>query len=282
MKLSITKILAAAGLIAAFSQSATAQPNVITVTNVVTMLVTNVVTITNVVAVTPAPEAAAPTPMAPTKYPWESSAAIGLALTRGNSETLLFTAGLETTRKTPVNEFDFGVNGGYGENNSVKSEDLLHAFGQWNHLFSERAYGYVHADGLRDGIADLNYRFTLSPGAGYYFIKEKNTTLSGEVGPGVVFQELGNSETTFATLRLAERFEHKFTCGGARVWQTLEFLPQVDRLDNYLINAEVGLESALSKSLSLQVVLDDSFDSRPASGHLKNDVKLVSGIKYKF
>lgn len=275
-------MLAATGLIAVCSQTATAQANVVTVTNVVTMLVTNVVTITNVVAVSPAPEAAAPKTMAPAKYPWESSVAVGLALTRGNSETLLFTAGLETTRKTPVNEFDLGVNGGYGENNSVKSEDLIHAFGQWNHLFSERAYGYVHADGLRDGVADLNYRFTLSPGAGYYFIKEKNTTLAGEVGPGVVFQELGNSESTFATLRLAERFEHKFNTGGARVWQALEFLPQVDRLDNYLVNFEVGVESALSKNLSLQVVLDDNFDSRPAANRLKNDVKLVSGIKYKF
>ncbi len=216
------------------------------------------------------------------KYPWESSAAAGLTLTRGNSQTLLFTAGLQTQRKTPTDEYSFGVDGAYGKNASVKNADLLHAFGQWNHLFSERAFSYVRLDGLRDGIADINYRVSLSPGAGYYFIKETNTTLAGEVGPGVVFQELGNQETTFATLRLAERFEHKFNGGGARIWQSLEFLPQLDRLDNYIVNAEVGIESALSKNLSLQVVLDDTFDSRPAAGHLKNDVKLVSGIKYKF
>jgi len=217
-----------------------------------------------------------------TNYPWASSANAGLTLTRGNSQTLLFTAGLETVRKTPQNEYDLGVNGAYGENSSVKSADLLNAFGQWNHLFTERAYGYVRVDGMRDGVADLNYRFTLSPGVGYYFIKEKNTTLAGEVGPGVVAQELGHSDTVFATVRLAERFEHKFNDGGARIWQSVEFLPQVDRLDNYLVNFEVGVESALSKSLSLQVVLDDAFDSRPASGHQKNDVKLIAGVKYKF
>ena len=38
------------------------------------------------------------------KYPWESSAAAGLTLTRGNSQTLLFTAGLQTQRKTPTDE----------------------------------------------------------------------------------------------------------------------------------------------------------------------------------
>lgn len=216
------------------------------------------------------------------KYPWNSSAAAGLTLTRGNSQTLLFTAGVQTARKTPSDEYSFGVDGAYGKNSSVKSADLLHAFGQWNHLFSERAFSYVRLDGLRDGIADINYRVSLSPGAGYYFIKEKNTTLAGEAGPGVVFQELGHDDNVYVTLRLAERFEHKFNSGGARIWQSLEFLPQLDKLDNYIVNAEIGVESALSKNLSLQVVLDDSFDSRPATSRLKNDVKLVSGIKYKF
>jgi putative salt-induced outer membrane protein YdiY len=140
----------------------------------------------------------------------------------------------------------------------------------------------VRTDGLRDKISDINYRVSLSPGAGYYFLKAKNTTLAGEAGPGVVFQELGNQEATFSTFRLAERFEHKFNHAGARTWESVEFLPQLDKLDNYLINAEVGVESALSKNLSLQVMLDDAFDSRPAVNHLKNDVKLVSGIKYKF
>jgi putative salt-induced outer membrane protein YdiY len=278
----IKLLLVVLGIMTAGSLIATAQPNVVMVTNVVTVLVTNVVTITNVVASTPAPAVTEIKTLAPAKYPWQSSATAGLTLTRGNSDTLLFTAGVQTHRKTPANEYSLGADGAYGENNSVKSEDLLHAFGQYNHLFSDRAFGYVRGDGVRDEIADINYRVSLSPGAGYYFLKATNTTLAGEVGPGVVFQELGNQEATFSTLRLAERFEHKFNNGGARVWQSVEFLPQLDRLDNYLINAELGVESALSKSLSLQVVLDDAYDSRPAANHLKNDVKLVSGIKYKF
>jgi putative salt-induced outer membrane protein YdiY len=281
----IKKILIVAGILAAVSLPATAQTNIVTVTNVVTVLVTNVVTVTNIVAVAPAAKLS-PAPVAspepPAKFLWESSASAGLTLTRGNSETLLFTAGLETHRKTPFDEYNLGVNLAYGKNDSVKSADLLHTFGQWNHLFSERAFSYMRADGVRDEIADVNYRVSLSPGAGYYFVKATNTTLAGEVGPGVVFQELGNQETTFSTLRLAERFEHKFNHGGARVWESVEFLPQLDRLDNYLVNAEAGVESALSKKLSLQVVLDDSYDNRPAAGRLKNDVKIISGIKYKF
>ena len=124
----------------------------------------------------------------------------------------------------------FGVDGSYGENDSVKNNETLHGVGQYNHLFGKRFYGFFNLEGLHDGIADLQYRFTLSPGAGYYFVKTTNTTFAGELGPGLIFQRLGGVDTTYASLRLAERFEHKFT-DGARVWERAEFLPQVNKLE---------------------------------------------------
>ena len=55
-------------------------------------------------------------------------------------------------------------------------------FAQYNRLFTERVFGYLRLDGLHDAIADIEYRFTFSPGVGYYFIKNAQTTLSGEAG----------------------------------------------------------------------------------------------------
>lgn len=216
------------------------------------------------------------------KYPWASSANAGLTLTRGNSDTLLFTVKLLTDKKTPVNEYNFDADGAYGDNNSVKSAETLHGFGQWNHLFSDKFYGYVRLEGLHDGIAGVKYRFTLGPGAGYYLIKDTHTTLATEIGGSYVFEKLGDEDTAYETLRFAERFEHKFKNYGARTWETLEILPQVDNFNNYLMNAEVGIEAAIAKNLSLQAYIDDNFNNQPAAGLKKNDVKLVSGISYKF
>jgi putative salt-induced outer membrane protein len=215
------------------------------------------------------------------KPAWESSVSVGLSLTKGNSDTLLTTVAFKTHTKTPTNEFMFGLDGSYGENNSVKNNESLHGVGQYNHLFGERFYGFFNLEGLHDGIADLQYRFTLSPGAGYYFLKETNTTLAGEIGPALIFQRLGGVDTTYASLRLAERFEHKFN-DNARVWQKVEFLPQVNKPDNFLINAEIGLEASISKKLSLQVTLQDNFVNQPAPGRKDNDVKLISSLVYKF
>ena len=38
-------------------------------------------------------------------------------------------------------------------------------------MFTDRFYGYARVDALHDGIADVEYRVTLSPGVSYYFAK---------------------------------------------------------------------------------------------------------------
>jgi putative salt-induced outer membrane protein len=218
----------------------------------------------------------------PVKNPWDVSAAAGLTLTRGNSRTLLFTANVLGTKKWDQNELSLGADGVYGENDSVKNAEQVHGFGQYNWLFTERAFAYVRADALHDAIADVNYRLNLGPGVGYYFIKNTNTTLRGEVGPGYLYEHDGDRTShSYATLRLAEHFDEKLN-DHVKIWQSVEILPQVDRFGNYILNAEIGVESAMTKHFSLQTYIQDTYHSEPAAGREKNDVKLVAGVKYKF
>ena len=75
---------------------------------------------------------------------WESSAAAGLSLTRGNSETLLMTLYIKSTRKTATDEILLGATGTYGENTDQDTDETettaqsLAAFGQYNRSLSER------------------------------------------------------------------------------------------------------------------------------------------------
>lgn len=222
-----------------------------------------------------------PAPTLPSPPKWEGFITLGFTMTSGNSDSTLFVANAQTQKKWEHDELVFGADGGYGENDSKKSASYAHGFGQYNHLFTERFYGMFRVDALHDDVSDISYRITLSPGVGYYFIKKETTTLAGETGPGVVFERQGGVNDTYMTLRIAERFEHKFK-NKARIWQSVEFLPQVDRFSNYLINAEVGVEAPLTEKLSVSIVLQDNYDNEPADGRKNNDIKLISGIKYKF
>ncbi|MEI7533054.1 MAG: DUF481 domain-containing protein [Verrucomicrobiae bacterium] len=264
--------------------STSAQTNVYTVTNIVTVLVTNVVTVTNIIASTPTPAPVSATPVAVEmvkKYPWVSSVSAGLTVTRGNSHTLLYSSAIATDKKTPDNEFSLGASGAYGSQNSIQTVNNYGGYSQWNHLFNERFYDYVRADANRDVIADLDYRFNLGPGAGYYLMKQTNTTLAVEAGAGYQYEHLGGEYNSFATARLAEKFEHKFS-DRARFWQNAEFLPQVNKLQNYAINFELGMEASITKTFSLKTTLVDTYQSEPAADHYRNDIKLISGVSYKF
>ena len=57
------------------------------------------------------------------KSPWESNASLGFTLTRGNSDTSLFTAKVLTARKDIYNEWLLGADGAYGENSGVENAD---------------------------------------------------------------------------------------------------------------------------------------------------------------
>ncbi len=228
-----------------------------------------------------APSAVVATTLSTNRAVWESSVSLGLTATAGNVNSALATGNFQTHKKTPLDEWNLGVDAAYGEVSSAKNNETLHGFGQYNHLFSERWYGYMRGDALHDAIADVAYRFTFSPGAGYYFIKDKETSLAGEVGPAILYEKLDDEYHTYPTLRLAERFEHKFD-GHARLWQNVEFLPPFTDPRAFLVNAEVGMDTPLSKHLSLQTYVQDNYANRPAPGFKNNDVKLVSALAVKF
>jgi putative salt-induced outer membrane protein YdiY len=221
------------------------------------------------------------------KKGWESSAAVGLTLTRGNSETFLATLSLETKRKWERDEVALGISGGYGESTSndiySKNTEFLQAYGQFNHLFTERFYGSLRLDGQYDGIAGIDYRFKVSPLVGYYLIKNDKMTLAAEGGPSLIMEHLdGQSSHAYWAARAAERFEYKLSA-TTKVWESLEYLPKVDDwTENYLLNFEAGIDTAITKNWSLRVVFQDQYASQPAPGRKQNDLRLLAGTAYKF
>lgn len=223
------------------------------------------------------------------KSPWESSAALGFTLTRGNSSTLLFTGNVLASRKQGNDEISLGADATYGANKpaggvSTTTAQAFRAFGQYNRLFNDRTYGFVRAEGLYDKVALVEPRVTISGGLGYYFVKNASTKLSGEVGPALVYEHQAGAtatDKTYLALRLAERLEHKIS-DKTKIWESLEYLPKVDNFNDYVANFEIGLETELYKNLALRTYLQDTYDNIPVPGRKKNDLKFVTAVAYKF
>jgi putative salt-induced outer membrane protein YdiY len=234
-----------------------------------------------------AQEAAPVPPPPPETLAWVTTAAAGITLTRGNSESFLATLSLDSKRKWEKDEVYLGASGGYGDSTvndvNTKNTEFVQGFGQYNRMFTDRFYGGLRLDGQYDGVAGIEYRFKVSPMVGYYLIKNDKMTLAAEAGPSLIAEHLdGEQAHAYWAARLAERFDYKLTA-TTRLWESLEYLPKVDDwAQNYLLNFELGIETAINKQWSLRVVFQDQYASQPASGRKQNDLRLLAGTAYKF
>lgn len=212
---------------------------------------------------------------------WCTTVTMGLTVTAGNVDSVLATGKFASERKTTHNDLLLGSDGAFGEVSGIQNVNSAHGFVQDNHSFVDDWYIYGRADGLHDAIADIEYRVTAGVGAGYYLIKNKSTLLSGEGGPTFMAEKLDNEIHDYPTARLAQSFTHKID-DHARVWESIEFLPPINFPDAFLLNMEIGVETPLTKTVSLQTYLQDNYANVPAPGSRPNDLKLVSGLAMKF
>jgi putative salt-induced outer membrane protein YdiY len=217
---------------------------------------------------------------------WNGNVAFGLSLARGNANTFLMNASALLQRTWEHDELKFGADGQYGINNwaqtnSTKSADNLHGFIDYKRLFTDRFYGDANIDGYHDDLADIRYRLIVGPAIGYYFIKSDATKLNLEIGPSFLDEKLGSNTLSYVTMHVTERCEHQLT-KGSKIWEEVDYYPQIDKFDNYLVNSEVGAEAALNTRLSLRIVGRDQFNSMAAAGRKENDITLISALVYKY
>lgn len=213
--------------------------------------------------------------------PWRITASLGLTFTRGNSETLTISGGIEGKREWNQNEAAFGVTITYGEEKNKVAASSIKGFGQYNRLVSSRLYAMGRTDVLHDDLARLAYRVGLSPGIGYYFLKNSKFTLRTELGPSLIVERLEDQSKHYLTARVGQQFTWQIN-QRARLWQRLDYSPKMEDFEDFLINAEVGFETAISTHLSLRITAYDTYRSKPAKGKKENDLKLIGGISYTF
>lgn len=232
----------------------------------------------------------------PEKKGWETVAAAGLTVQSGNSESVSSTISIDTKRKWEFDEILLGAQGGYGKSSSTGSErvrttDYAKAYGQYNHLFTDRLYFGLRIDGEHDGMADLAYRVRIAPLLGYYAIKNEKTILCFEAGPAYVIEEREGSKSPpiklrdkqgYIALRFAERFEHKISA-DTKIWQMVEYIAAVeDWPDRDLINFEAGISTKIVSNWDLQVKYQVNYDNGVPYGKECTDSRLLALTAYKF
>ena len=131
-----------------------------------------------------------------------------------------------------------------------------------------------------DEIADIDYRAIVGAGLAVDLYKSETVTFRVEAGVAPMWEKIADESEYYTMGRVAEIAEYYFA-GGAKFWESCEYLPAFDDSDKYLVNAEVGVESPLNDLFSLRFSVKDRYNSLPGDGHEKNDVCATVGIRVK-
>ena len=209
---------------------------------------------------------------------WDLSLLLGYNLSTGNTDTSLLHGGAKAFRDYEKNIIRAEFAGARGETDNEKTEEKISANLEYNRIIEDPFYLGMGVDFLSDGIADVDYRVILKPVVGVFLIKNDIVRLSFETGPGYVFEKLAGMKNDYFSPRIANRFDWNIA-SNSKLFQSAEYLFNVDDGDDYLVTAEAGIEAAISSNLALVCSVKDIYDNIPAVGLKRNDVSVITSLK---
>lgn len=221
---------------------------------------------------------------------WTGNFIINGALNRGNSDTDAFGfSALVTLRRD--NEFandKFIFGGDYNEGGTGRGNKHLTTTDNWDAMFeydkflNDKLFVYGNVGYLHDRIAALNVQLTPGVGLGYQWFEQPDFHFSTEGGVSYLYKDyrIGGVQQA-AAFRLAYHIDKQLN-EKVSIFNDAEFIAAFEDPSNYIINADAGIQAALTKSFFSQFKVQYRRADRPAPGLLKDDLAFLLGVGWKF
>ena len=215
------------------------------------------------------------------KGEWKRSVEAGVSTASGNSDVLRYDGSASAAKETETSYTYLELAGRYGESDNETDAASATGDAKYQHKLTERTYAALDGYAKHDQIADLTYRLRGSVSLGRRFVWTERAVLSAELGPGYVSEKKGGDPEGFAAGRVGQYLEILLT-DSLQIWQSAEFVQNLEDGAVYFINAEVGLETVLMGNLNLRFSLEDAYDSQPAEDKVSNDLVTKTTLVWKF
>ncbi len=215
------------------------------------------------------------------EHGWKSTLHFGASASQGNSENTLVTAGFTLDKKRGHNEYLAKLSYAYGSDNGDVSQDEILASASWKRVNSSDYYTGIRMDYRKDDLADISHRMGATLVQGMFLIKEEKKWLTPEIGIGFSSQNISNKSSESVNLYAGLHSEFKIN-DKTKLYENFSIFSPVDQMENYWISAEVGLETILTDTISLKLLIQDQYEASPAKGRENNDLRFITSIEYRF
>ncbi|MDR3772267.1 MAG: DUF481 domain-containing protein [Terracidiphilus sp.] len=230
-------------------------------------------------------------------HAWAGAANVSLALTRGNSSTATFGAGLTAARATRTDKTSLYANTIYSKNaNAVPSTSANSTGGglRYDHNVNPRLFVFGSGDFISNALQDLDLRSILGGGFGWHASKTPKQTF--DVMGGLVWTHENYAAfstanpappppqiltpatvNSFAALDVGEQYTRKI--GAASLFtEQASLYPDLSTLSNFQLTFNSSFSTKLGKMFNWVTTFSDNYTSFPPAGTLDNDVVLTTGL----
>ncbi len=203
---------------------------------------------------------------------WHDEAEFTFVDTSGNTDvTTLAAKNMLTVPLSAQTKGTWKLGALYGKSGGTKNAESYFTELRMDHSYTEQLYSFGYGGWLKDKFAGTDSRYYLGAGGGYRFFTGPKHHLLGEAGLTYTTEEYtDDTDNDFLGGRLFGKYEYRFDDKN-KFTQSLECLLDFSELDNWNLNSETALISALNNWLSLKASYVIKYDNEPVDALKKAD-----------
>jgi len=131
---------------------------------------------------------------------WSATFEAGIIFQEGNTDRFIARGRAEVRHQATKHLFKIWLSGDYGETNDRRDTAEVKFGTYFEYLFTERFYAYLGSEIEYDEFENLDLRFTITGGPGYYWIKKPEHELKTRAGVGYQHETFRDGLTTDSAL----------------------------------------------------------------------------------
>lgn len=215
---------------------------------------------------------------------WEGEISAGYNRSDGNTETSELSTSLMLNRKREVDEFTVKGNVFYSSSDGKMDAKKWYSMSRYAFgFFGNKLYLFAKMEADHDRFANINYRVMPSGGIGFWISDTEDFKAKVDVGIGLEHTDYRDvtGDTSELTL-VPSAFLEKKIFGESKITENVTCYPSLEDSANYRLHSETSFVNPINDKLSLRLSFIEDYDSSPATGTKKNDIRFTSSLVYVF
>ena len=220
----------------------------------------------------------------------------GGLLASGNSRSMALTSSGMLRLRRGANEYSANAAGNYGRSAPTPADEMQTSVSniqgrvRYDRFLSEHWSLFVAQSARKDRFQGLALRLNFDPGVAFFFFDEDKHRLWAELGYDLQYDVRENAALRAAPTPI-DKTEARHSGRGflgyenninevLRFHTGVEYIQAIKNTENWRLNWDTGLTSAISNSFSLSTTFNLRYDNNPLTGVRKTDTITALNLVY--